>query len=109
MVYHLIMLKLTTLLALLLLTGCAVGSTTDPADLREPTPEAQRPAPAPVEDAGSLDAGHVTCVLIRTHWGGNCKLDEYRCDDGSYRLDGRCYPPAWEVPWKNLPDPPSRP
>lgn len=106
-VYHLIMLKLTILC--LLLAGCAAGSTADLlSEPRESVPEPQRPAPAPV-DAGGTDAGHVTCVLVRSIVGGDCVLDEYKCDDGSYRLDGRCYPPAWEVPWKNLPDPPSRP
>jgi len=100
------MLKLTILC--LLLAGCAAGSTADLSEPRESVPEPQRPAPAPV-DAGGTDAGHVTCVLVRSIVGGDCVLDEYKCDDGSYRLDGRCYPPAWEVPWKNLPDPPSRP
>lgn len=95
---------MTKIILCLFLSGCAAGSVVDSEDLKEPAPIKQRPAP--VEDAGSDDASsNVKCVLIRTHWGGNCKLDEYKCDDGSYRLDGKCYP-SWELPHKNDPAPP---
>lgn len=48
----------------------------------------------------------ISCYIIRTVWQGNCKLDLIYCDDGQYRLSGKCYPPDWAPPWKNLPDPP---
>lgn len=85
------------------LTGCAVGSgPIDPEVLNPPVEEAERvsapeapSAPTPVPQS---------CKLIRTVWGGNCRLDEYLCPDGSYRLDGKCYP-GWELPHKNDPYP----
>ena len=86
----------------LLCCSCAAGSVAEPEEIKTPPINAQRPAPIePVE----VDAGpSVKCVLVRTVWGGNCKLDEFKCDDGTWRLDGKCYPPAWSPP--NLPDPP---
>lgn len=92
------------LILCLLLTGCAVGSTTDPEVLKPPPIEPQRPAPVE-PDAGQPDPIPQSCKLIRTIWGGNCKLDEYQCADGTWKLDGKCYP-SWELPHQNDPDPP---
>lgn len=87
------------------LSGCAAGSVVDPETLKLPPTEPQRPAPI---QEGPKDPTPIpqSCKLIRTVWGGNCRLDEYKCEDGSYRLDGRCYPPDWAPPWENIPDPP---
>lgn len=87
-----------------MLCGCATGSVVDPETLNPPVVQVPQ-KPAPVEDAGIENDG-VKCILIQSVYGGNCRLDEYQCDDGSYRLDGKCYPPDWIPPWKNRPDPP---
>lgn len=89
----------------LLMVGCAHGVVDEP----EKSPPIQEPRiRVPQGDAGnqSPESPGVKCVLIRTIYGGNCVLHEYKCEDGSYRLDGKCYPPDWEPPWENLPDPP---
>lgn len=86
----------------LLLTGRAAGSVTDPDSLKEPDPIPQREAPK--EDGGE-DAG-IRCVAIKSLWGGNCNVVIFKCSDNSFREDGKCYPPDWEIPWKNTPDPP---
>lgn len=89
---------------ILLLVGCAADNTPDP-PIVSPTPviEPQKPAPV-VTDIPEKPGPN--CHIIQTVWGGNCRLDEYICDDGTYKLDGKCYPPDWVPPWKNLPDPP---
>lgn len=93
------------LILCLLLTGCAAGSVVDPETLKEPPSEPQKPS---VIQEGPKDPTPIpeNCKLIRTVRGGNCILEEYKCADGSYRLDGRCYPPDWEFPHKNDPYPP---
>ncbi len=88
----------------LLLVGCAHGVVDDPE-----SPPIQEPrVQVPQVDAGmnTPEPPKVKCVLNRTIYGGNCVLHEYKCEDGSYRLDGRCYPPDWVLPWEHIPDPP---
>jgi len=86
----------------LLLVGCANG-VSDPDPPIVPIVESQKdPPPEPI---GTPEKPGPDCKLIRTVWGGNCKLEEFYCKDGSYRLDGKCYP-SWELPHKNDPDPP---
>lgn len=88
----------------LLLVGCANGvSDPDPPTTSIPIATPQLPAP---KESDTPEKPGPDCKLIRTVWGGNCRLDEYKCADGSYRLDGKCYPPDWTPPWENLPDPP---
>jgi len=90
---------------LLALSGCAVGSTTDPESLKDPPLLPQRDPP---EEPVEIIVPHVKCTFVRAHWGGNCVINEFICDDGSYRLDSRCYPPDWKFPWEDLPDPPAK-
>lgn len=87
-----------------LLIGCAEGSSPIPEDVLNPPVSHPPQRQAPNQD--DVQSPSNRCTLIRTIWSGNCKLEEFKCEDGSYRLDGRCYPPDWEPPWKNIPDPP---
>jgi len=86
----------------LLLVGCAADNEPTPPIISDPVILVPQ-RPAPYEDTRKEPGP--TCRIIRTVWGGNCRLDEYKCADGSYRLDGKCFP-SWELPHKNDPDPP---
>lgn len=89
----------------LLMVGCAHGVVDEPEVV---TPIQKSNVKVPQVDAGleTPEPARVKCVLNRTIYGGNCVLHEYKCEDGSYKLDGKCYPPDWAPPWENLPDPP---
>lgn len=84
--------------------GCAKGSEA-PEVLNLPEEKIPAREPPPQDNSTNHDAGEV-CVLVRTVWGGNCKVEQFKCPDGTWRLDSKCYPPDWVFPWENLPDPP---
>ena len=95
------MLRSILILVSVSMCGCAADGDPDPVPVLVANEPPQRPAP--VEDHSKTPGP--ACHITRSVSGGNCRIDVYECDDGSVKLDGKCYP-GWTPPWKNLPDPP---
>lgn len=100
------MIRFSCVLTTILMLGCAQGSEApDPEVLNPPVnspPRRDAPEQTPPEKSETPSS----CVLVKTVWGGNCKVDFFKCPDGTWHLDSKCYPPDWVFPWENLPDPP---
>lgn len=90
----------------LLISGCAYGSEAPDVEVTEvisAPPQRVNPIPSPVNE--EPESIHGECVS-RMVWLNNCSMTVTKCEDGFYDVDTKCYPTGYQMPWKNLPDPP---